>query len=94
MTITPQPIPPERVGLPEPARSRVSYDWNSVQLGEWQNWVDLTDEDVTNEEAMKAATRVRVAAMDYANRHGLKVESRRERHGRILDLRFTRKDSE
>lgn len=83
MTITPNPVPDDR-----PVRNR--YDWTTVVLGEWQNWLNLDgDDSVTNEEALRAATRVRVAALHYAKRQGYDLESRRLRHGRILDLRFT-----
>lgn len=96
MTISPNPVPPDR-----PVRAR--YDWSSVVLGEWQNWLDLRHqvgtlvtspggldfEPLTDDEALKRATRVRLAARDYARRHGMRVESRRLDHGRVLDLRFT-----
>lgn len=90
MTIAPIPTPPERAAENDQrARSRVRYDWSSVQLDEWQTWQDRTDEEIDDAEALRSATRIRVAALDHAARHGLKVESRRKDHGRVLDLRFT-----
>lgn len=91
MTRTPQPVPPERVDPPEPARSTTSYDWESMKPDTWQRWQDLTGDQVTNEEALRAATRIRVAAIEWGKRHGYDVKSRRWSHGRILDLRFTRR---
>lgn len=84
MTITPNPVPEGRA-------SRTRYAWDRIELGVWQNWPTVAeDETLTDEDALKRATRVRLAARDYATRHGLKVESRRSEHGRVLDLRFTR----
>lgn len=83
MTISPTPVPEDR-----PRRAR--YDWSAIALGEWQCWVDTRTETLTNEQALAQATRVRLAARDYAKRHGLTLESRRQNHGRVLDLRFTR----
>lgn len=84
MTISPTPVPDDRP-------SRVRYDWDRIDLGEWQNWLDRRGtEDLTDAEALKQATRVRLAARDYARRHGMRVESRRLEHGRVLDLRFTK----
>jgi hypothetical protein len=82
MSISPIPVPPDR---PERAR----YDWSKVVLGEWQCWLDARGENLTDEDAMRRATRIRLAARDHARRHDLKLESRRIDHGRVLDLRFT-----
>lgn len=83
MTISPNPAPQDR-------GHRKRYDWSRIVLGEWQNWLDVSgDETLTDEEALKRATRIRLAARDYAVRHGMRVESRRLKHGRILDLRFS-----
>lgn len=80
MTITPHPAP----DLPP----RTRYDWAQIELGTWQRWLD-GGEECSNAEALTRATRVRLAARDYAQRHGYRLESRRLDHGRILDLRFT-----
>ncbi len=82
MTISPFPVPEDR-----PSRTR--YDWSRIVIGEWQCWLDVRGEDITDNEALKQATRIRLAARDYAARHGLTVQSRRTQHGRTLDLRFT-----
>lgn len=91
MTISPTPAPADKT---PPPRSR--YDWSSVQLGEWGVWVgqvvdgQIVPADIADDtEAMRQATRIRVAALDYARRHGLHVESHRENKGRVLLLRFT-----
>lgn len=80
MTISPQPAPQT------PRRAR--YDWASIELGTWQRWLNLTGELLTDDEARKAAARVRLAGRDYAQRHNLTMASRREQGGRILDLKF------
>lgn len=91
--ITASAIQPNRPD--PPGRFRASYDWSTIVLGEWQNWQDLRPQkEVTKEEALQSATRIRVAAIDYAKRHGMRVESRRLDHGKVLDLRFTMKEGE
>ena len=82
MTISPQPAPQHT------ARARASYDWSQIVVGEWQRWLELTDDTITDDEARKAADRVRLAARSYARHHGLSMSTRRERHGRILDMKF------
>lgn len=67
----------------------MSYDWGSVVPGEWQRWLDLTTEDITDDEAMRQCTRIRVAAKWHADHNGLTLQSRRQHKGRLLDLRFT-----
>ncbi len=81
VTITPHPAPP---GI----TPRTRYDWSKIVIGEWQRWLDLNP-DVPQAESTVAAERVRLAARDYAGRHGLRVESRRLNHSHVLDLRFT-----
>ncbi len=83
MTISPLPVPNDR-----PSRAR--YDWAAIVLNEWQCWLDTRALDLNNAEAMRRATRVRLAGASYARSHSLQMESRRTDHGRTLDLRFTR----
>lgn len=101
MTFTPTPVPAEDRPRDEDRR-RYAYAWDAIQLGVWQRWLDLhtaegrtawelpPDRELTDVEAMRHCTRIRVAAKWHADTHQLKVESRRKDHGRILDLRFTR----
>lgn len=93
MTITPQPVPPDDVPA-ERTRTQVRYDWDAVVLGQWQRWVDLTGQDVDYADALRQCTRVRLAAKWYADHHGLTLQSRRQRKGQLLDLRFIRPDTE
>jgi hypothetical protein len=92
MTVTPYPTPADRAAENDakPVYERTSYNWDSVIVGRWQTWQDLTGEDVTNAEALRRATRIRLAARSHAINSGMQVESRRKNYGRILDLRFTR----
>jgi hypothetical protein len=87
MTITPTPVPDD--WTPPPAHARGRYDWTCIQLGTWQSWLNLPDE-VTDADAMRACTRIRVAAIDHAKRNGLTVRSSRARKGRDLKLLFER----
>lgn len=84
MTITPKTA--------AAGKARRRYDWDAIVLGEWQNWLDLRGETVSNAESLKLAERTRLAAHDYARRHGLRLQSRRNDHGRVLDLCFTERD--
>lgn len=89
MTISPTPLPPDATAPVDRVHTRAQYDWGSIVFGQWQRWLTITDE-VTNADAMRQATRIRVAAKWHADRHGYRLESRRINYGRILDLRFTR----
>jgi hypothetical protein len=71
------------------------YQWDSVPLGEWAVWIGDVDGDTVipaeiedDAEAMRQATRIRVAAIEWARRRGLRVESERKHYGRVLMLRF------
>ncbi len=85
----PTPTPPERVAVHEQhtARSRVSYPWQDVKIGEWQEWQNLPA--ATASEAHRAADSLRAAARHYAKRNGLKVTSRSVDSQRVIDLLFT-----
>jgi hypothetical protein len=89
----PSSVPPDRAANNDrKVSARRRYDWSSVQLGEWQCWQDLTGQDFTDSEALYEATKVRVAAKWYADNNGLRLQSRRLDYGRILDLRFTKRE--
>ena len=88
MTITPHPTPADDVPVVK-TRTRARYDWDSVVVGQWQRWIDSPAQTITDEDAMRACTRTRLAARWWAERNGLKVESRRKDHGRVLDLLFS-----
>lgn len=85
MTVSPHTPDPERAEALASARSRASYAWDQIRLGEWQRWHTFTDADNRRD----VAQRVRVAAHGYAGRHGMQSESRTEPDG--VYLRFTRK---
>lgn len=93
MTITPSPVPPDETPA-ERTYTRARYDWGSVVPGQWQRWLDLTGEDVTDTEAMRQCTRTRLAAKWHADHNNLRLESRRTRKGRTLDLRFTPREDQ
>ncbi len=84
MTISPIPLPPD-----SSPRTRSTYNWASIEIGQWQRWLDLTGTDVSDDEARRRSDRIRVAARWHARHNGLKVESSSEDKGRLLDLRFT-----
>jgi len=88
--ISPQPVPEDETDVPE--RILRTYDWGAVRLGTWQRWLDMRADDLTDEEALRHATRIRVSASRHAHREGLTVATRRREHGRVLDLRFDRKE--
>lgn len=58
-------------------------------MGEWQRWLELPAEELSDREAMLRFERVRVAATTWGERRGLRVQSHRTNHGRTLDLKFT-----
>jgi hypothetical protein len=90
--LTPKPAPAERERVWPNHKRR--YDWDKVQVGTWQNWIDeIRGEDVDDIEAQRRAQNVIVAAREWARRRGLQVQTRRVRHGRILDLLFTPRES-
>lgn len=90
----PTPTPPERAETlsQRPARSRVRYPWQDIRVGEWQTWQNL-DASCHETVARGSAQRLRAAARDWANRHGMDLQSVTTREGRTVDLRFTRRAS-
>ncbi len=87
---TPTPTPRERAEAYEsrPARSRTSYDWDLIVIGQWQEWQNMPA--ATKDEAEAAYLRLRGAARSAATRRGLKVETRKQDYGRVVDLLFTK----
>lgn len=84
MTVSPTPAPSDD-GKP----SKLKYDWWAIQPGQWQRWLDLDPDRVSDDDALRACIRVRMAAKSHAKRHGLTVKSRQRQRGHILDLMFT-----
>lgn len=90
--LTPRPAPAQRSSAWHDRRCR--YDWDKVEMGVWQNWIDeIPGAEVSDAEARRRAINVIVAAREWASRNGLRVQTRRIRHGRILDLMFTARES-
>ncbi len=86
------PTTPASGRRPGPPRR---YDWDKVEVGEWQNWISpQAGESITDAEARRRFVNLRNSAREWAGRNGLFVETRRVNHGRFVDLRFTRIDSE
>ncbi len=85
----PTPTPPERAEAyaSRPARSPVSYDWDRIVLGQWQEWQNLPA--ATAMEAVTAASNLRAAARAAAKRRGLQVQTRTSNGQRVVDLLFT-----
>lgn len=88
----PTPTPASRAEMHDrrPSHSRASYAWHLIRLGEWQEWLSLPP-GTADDEVRRLARNLRTAAIDYARRHDLIVESRTSEHGRTVDLKFLRR---
>ncbi len=88
MAITPTSAPTERPeARPGPARR---YDWDKVVVGQWQNWINQPDDrPITDAEARRRYANLKNSATQWAGRNDLRVQTRRARHGRVVDLLFT-----
>jgi hypothetical protein len=72
---------------------RTRYDWQKIEFGKWQRWVDLRDDKaITDEEAQEITARCRRAASMYGYRKRYRVQCAWEHDGRVLSLRFTKRD--
>jgi len=67
------------------------YRWAQYLDGDWRKLRDDPSTDYATN--IKENDRIRIAAHLWARRHGWRVESRTERRGRVLYLRFRPVDS-
>lgn len=84
--VAPRAVPPAREHQITQGRTR--YDWTRVEVGRWQNWLEL-GEDASDGEARRRSQNLITAARDWASRNELRVQTRRFDLGRTVDLLFT-----